>query len=662
MKYARSEVKIAGVAIPLAGIKTKGGWCVGEYPDLAALASLCKTTGLKLIQLLPINDSGSQSSPYSALSAFALHPLYLRVADLPEAALCPAVLKSLKAYAAKHGQDSRFSYMDAYRVKMDALRAVFDGSKATIIANPELPEFILSHPWVKTYAVYKRLKKINGDRSWRDWQGHRDATESAIAKLWNDPAMKEEHLFYVWLQVRSAQQCAASSRAVRDSGVTLLGDLPILMNDDSADVWSNRKYFTMHLRAGAPPDMFAHYGQNWGFPVYDWDRQAADDFSFWKTRVAEASAYYSAYRIDHVLGFFRIWAMSEFESDGYLGHFHPEISLKSEELRASGFSPERLRWLSLPHVRGPELRAALEKSGRAMSDLTISRNSAAEPLFERLGSEDLYLFTRVVRGTGDIEACGFPTILADFLKTAWRDRVLQPLEGNSFVPTWRHSDAYAWFSLSADEQGVLERLFRKQQAENETLWAERGKKLLAVLVGASDMLACAEDLGAVPDCVPAVLAELGIPGLKIPRWTRFWNKSGQPYESLADFRSASVCAVSVHDTSTVREWWEYEEGRVDFAAAYCPELSPVPEKLEAASAFTVLQALARCASSIFVAQMQDYLDISDTLRSADPREDRVNIPGTQTDSNWTWRMRPTLEELQVDKKWIKALTQIAGRT
>ncbi len=662
MKYSASKVKIAGVAIPLSGIRTKGSWCTGEYPDLVPLAALCAGSGLKLIQLLPINDSGGQSSPYSALSAFALHPLYIRVADLAEAAAFPAVSASLAAYAAKHQRDARFSYRDAYRVKMDALRAVFDGSKESITANPELQEFIAAHPWVKTYAVYKRLKKNNGDRSWRDWHSYRDPTATAIATLWNDPAMKEEHLFYVWMQLRCAGQCAAASTAIRDSGITLLGDLPILMNDDSADVWSNRQYFTMNLRAGAPPDMFSHYGQNWGFPVYNWEKQEADDFSFWKNRVAEASAYYSAYRIDHVLGFFRIWAMSEFESDGYLGHFHPEISIASEELRACGFTPERLRWLSLPHVRGSELRAALENSARVMSDLTISGESGTVPMFERLGSEDLYLFTSIVRGTLDIDARGFPGILADFLKHAWRDRVLQPLEGNSFVPTWRHSEAYAWASLSVDEQGRLERLFSEKQVKNGILWAERGKKLLAVLVGASDMLACAEDLGAVPDCVPAVLAELGIPGLKIPRWSRLWNKDGQPYESLSDFRQGSVCAVSVHDTSTLREWWEFEEGRNGFAAAYCPELRPVPEKLDAKTAFAMLRALARSASSIFVAQMQDYLDVSDTLRSVDPRDDRVNIPGTQTDINWTWRMRWSLEDLLADKNWVKAIAQIADRT
>ncbi len=662
MKYTAPAQKIAGVAIPLAGIKTKGSWCIGEYPDLVPLAALCNSAGIKLIQLLPINDSGGQSSPYSALSAFALHPLYLRVENLPEAAAFPEVVESLAAYSAKHAHDARFSYMDAYRVKMDALRTIFEGFKESIAAHPETNEFIASHPWVTTYSVYKRLKKINSDRSWRDWQSYRDPTDHTVSTLWNDPAMRPEHLFYVWTQVRCAQQCAAASRAVRDAGITLLGDLPILMNDDSADVWANRHYFSMELRAGAPPDMFSRYGQNWGFPVYDWDRQAADGYSFWKNRVAEASAYYSAYRIDHVLGFFRIWAMSEYESDGYLGHFHPEIAISAQELSACGFSQERLRWLSLPHVQGSELRSALEKSVRAMSDLTITRSEVAEPLFKRLGSEDLYLFAPVVRGTGDIDARGLPAALAEFLKSAWRDRVLQPLSGDSFVPTWRHSEASAWASLSKEEQESLDRLFKQKQAKNEILWAERGRRLLTVLLGASDMLACAEDLGAVPDCVPEVLAELGIPGLKIPRWTRFWNKNGQPYEPLADYRPASVCAVSVHDTSTLREWWNSEADRNDFSAAYCPELKTVPDKLDAKTSYAILRALARSASSIFVAQMQDYLDLSEMFRSADPREDRVNIPGTQTDSNWTWRMRPTLEDLSADAEWLRSVAQIAART
>ncbi len=166
------------------------------------------------------------------------------------------------------------------------------------------------------------------------------------------------------------------------------------------------------------------------------------------------------------------------------------------------------------------------------------------------------------------------------------------------------------------------------------------------------MMPCAEDLGAVPDCVPRVLEDLDIPGLRVPRWMRRWDEPGQPFKPLSEYSKLSACTPSVHDTSTLRGWWEREDGREAFAAAYCPALKPVPGLLEPATAAMVLRALAAAPSLLFVAQLQDVLDLSDDFRSPDPSTDRVNVPGIVDDFNWTWRMRPRLEELEADAPWI----------
>ncbi|MBU0954529.1 MAG: 4-alpha-glucanotransferase, partial [Spirochaetes bacterium] len=293
MKHTSAAKRSAGAAIPLSGIKIDGGWCVGEYPDLVPFADFCRAGGLDTVQVLPLNDSGRQSSPYAALSAFALHPLYLRVADIPEAAGYTEVLQELNDYAAACNGQAFFNYYEAYDRKMSALEAVYNGVADSVADDKAIRAFVAGHDWLRTYAVYKRLKKLNGDRSWRDWPSYSYPTKAAIDALWKDAKLQREHYFYVWLQYHCALQLQKAADALKAMQIGLLGDLPILMNDDSADVWAERQLFLMDLRAGAPPEGDADLGQNWGFPVYNWDSMAANGYTFWKQRIKEAAKYYS---------------------------------------------------------------------------------------------------------------------------------------------------------------------------------------------------------------------------------------------------------------------------------------------------------------------------------------------------------------------------------
>ncbi len=650
MKYSNPGARAFGVSAPLGSIKTAGGWRVGEYPDLVPFARLCSALGAGLVQILPVNDTGSQSSPYSALSAFALHPLYLRVRDLPEAAAAPEAVARLEAFAAEAEPGERFPYGACLGAKLAALRAVYDASRASIAKDKALAAFVAERPWVKTYAVFKRLKSSFGERAWPRWPEYRDPAKDDIEALWLEPAARDEQLFHAWTQMRAAEQFGAAARAVAGMGMTLLGDIPILMNEDSADVWSDRSFFDSSMRAGAPPDMYSSDGQNWGFPIYDWDAMERDGYSFWRARVAEADRYYSAYRIDHVLGFFRIWALGEREETGSLGRFVPGPVADRSELAAAGFSGERLRWLSEPHIGGDELRAAAGADAVRAEELAL----------ERIGGEDLYLFKRSVRGEADVSAMGLGGASAAFLKERWRDRALLPAGDGRFAPTWRYRESRAWGSLSDDERRSLDALLSEKAAAAERDWERRGRILLSMLKSASGMLPCAEDLGAVPDCVPRVLSELGIPGLRVPRWMRRWDEPGRPFKALEEYGALSACTPSVHDTSTLRGWWEFEDGREAFVAAYCPELSPAPERLGPETVPSVLRALAKGPSMLFVIQLQDALDASAAYRSADPRADRINVPGVVDDFNWTWRMGPAVEDLESETSWI-ALVRSACR-
>jgi len=635
-----------GTAIPLASIKTREGWRVGEFPDLVPFGAMCRKAGLTVLQLLPVNDTGGQSSPYFALSAFALHPLYLRVKDLPEAAKAPKALAALDAFAAKATLGERFPYDEAVAVKDKALRAVFNASEKAIMADAGLARFIDENPWVRPYALFKHLKEANGQKAWMDWPSARDPDAKGLAELWADKATAKERLYHAWVQMHCARQFAEAARTLASDGIVLLGDLPILMNVDSADVWADRRWFNLDMRAGAPPDMFSQLGQNWGFPTYNWQTLEQDGHAFWLNRIREADRYYSAFRIDHVLGFFRIWALHEREESGYLGRFIPGARISRAELHDYGFSDERIRWLSQPHIRGEQVRNAGGNLDKAASSL------------EQLGNEDLYLFGPDIHGEKDLRSLGLDGTTENYLLQAWRDRVLLPIQADHFVPTWRFRNASAWHSLSDQERGKLERLASGKQAEEQPIWEQHGRSLLAMLAKASAMLPCAEDLGAVPPCVPRVMAELGVPGLRIPRWTRDWDSPGQPYIALANYPELSVCTPSVHDTSTLRGWWENEGERQGFAAACCPEHQS-KERLDPQTARLVLATLATAASRLFVLQLQDLLDLDGKYRTDDPAKDRINVPGIVDGYNWTWRMGPDAETLLADVTWLAAVRSIA---
>ncbi len=690
MKFAHAGSRISGIVVPLSALRSHQSPACGEYPDLAILGNLAADWNFELVQLLPVNDSGYQSSPYSALSAFALHPIYLRVAELPEVACKEgiALVRAAAELAALHADDERFRYGPYLHAKLAILERVFRElaaprlglvlrSDTAQVSTESVPiqlaktgpdaetfaRWISAHPWVKAYAVFSELKRRNGGKPWWEWEAERDPSPQRIEELWLSPDLLAGTRFRAWLQWRAEEQFVHAARALHASGIDLMGDIPILINEDSAEVWARRSLFRLGLSAGAPPDMYAQLGQNWGFPIYDWDALAREGYGFWRERLAAASTFYTAYRIDHVLGFFRIWALSVCERTGYLGRFVPDAYITRDELAARGFSPERIRWLSEPHLRTEGL---IRASG---GDQTAAFESALCVL-DRIGDEELFLFKRTIRGERDIETlaevgqpgyggAGFPASLRDFLLASWRDRVLFEFEPERYAAAWRYREASAWSSLSTGEQEALEELFRSKRAEGERLWDEAGRKILGMLCASSDMLPCAEDLGSVPPCVPQALADLGILGLRVLRWTREWGKPGDPYVPLASYPELSVACPSVHDSSTLREWWEREADR-DAVWALVGGEGSAPPRLEPEVAACILGALARSASRIVAFPLQDLLALGRAFRSADPAAERINVPGSVNEWNWGWRLPATLEAIAADRTLAEATRGLAG--
>jgi 4-alpha-glucanotransferase len=659
------EQRLTGTVVPVGALRTKESLGVGEFPDLAEFARFCGQAGIGLIQLLPVNDTGYESSPYSALTAFALHPLYLRLGDLPEAAKTPGFTEKIKALGGQFEKEARFPYQRLLRAKMDLLRELYAAHEKDIALRAEgggpLAAWIGENPWVKEYAVYRRLKEANGEKSWKEWPAYRQPGPRDMEALWADGKLRGEHLFWAWLQEALDTQFSKAAAFIAEAGILLEGDLPILMNEDSCDVWAHPEYFHQDLSAGAPPDMYSPHGQNWGFPIYDWEAQAKDDYAWWRGRLKAAGKYYRAYRIDHVLGFFRIWASWRADNSAILGRYIPYIPLGKEDFADLGFDDSRIRWISRPHVPTGEVFQALsgirdEWGNQDSAAVSAQQERIFTRVLDRIGGEELWLFKEEIQGEKDIDALGFHPAVRDYLLWAWRNRLFLEYEKDRYAPLWFYRDSRAYASLSEDERNALEALLEKRREASERIWEAQGEKLLAVLIASSPMLPCAEDLGAVPPCVPKVLTKLKILGLRVVRWFRAWDKDGQPYTPFEDYPELSVCTPAVHDSSTLREWWEREADQ----EAFCGFIGvpSLPRIYNPGTAKILLKHIAEAASRFRVFQIQDLLHLSLQWYAPDPASERINVPGTANDFNWTYRLPATVEDLKKDEALIKAVQEL----
>ncbi len=683
MKFINMGKRTTGLAIPLLSIRTGQGPC-GEFPDLASLAGLARFWNMDIVQLLPVNDTGWQTSPYSALSAFALNPVYLRIGDIPEAeTMAASGVAKAKALAAEFSASAKVPYSRILEAKLGILEdlwaAVSSGQAGRKLIGT-IEAWADKNTWVKAYSCFVELKRRFDGKAWWEWPEYGDADEALVEKLWNSKEFSPGTRFRTWIQMRAAEQFASACAEARALGVDIMGDIPILMNADSADVWYRRHLFDTERSAGAPPDMYSRLGQNWGFPLYRWDAIEKDGFAFWKERLACADQFYTMYRIDHVLGFFRIWAIDKRENDGFLGHFVPEFSLSYPDLDALGFDTGRIRWLSRPHLP----QGAIED---AMSGLPWQlRGSLVERLFTRIDGEALYLFAPEVGGSADIarivgsclEAGPAANRCIDILGSWWRNRTLQEVAPGQFVATWEYKGTQAWASLSDYERSRLEALITLRKNESLALWEKTGRKILKVLAASVDMQACAEDLGAVPPCVPEVLGELGIPGLRVLRWHRDWDKEGSPYVPLQDYPEDSVACMSVHDSTNLRQWWEEEAdrpalwnsarealAREALARDVRQDMSQdvpkeAPAVLDPDAALFLMKAFATARSRCLVYPLQDLLAASTLYREANPADERINVPGTLSDANWLYRMKPRLEELEADEAFAARMAELSS--
>ena len=638
--------KGAGVAIPVFSLKSENSFGVGEFTDLHLLTDWAKKVGLKLIQILPINDTTATHSwldsyPYAAISAFALHPMYLNLEKVL-GEKNKQLLHELSVERQRLNNLDAVDYETVNKIKWRLLTEIFPSQKAATFSSVDYKSFFESNShWLVPYAAFCFLRDKYNTSDFNQWPEHniyKEKDVKALTKLKkNEDAISIHYFiqFHLHLQLKEATDYAHSQ------GVVVKGDIPIGIYRYGADAWQQPELYHIEMQAGAPPDDFAITGQNWGFPTYNWARMKQDGFAWWKQRFAQMSYYFDAFRIDHILGFFRIWSIPIESVEGIMGHFEPAIPIHVNEFNERGIWFDYLRY-TLPFINDKVLNDFFGNHQEMVCRIFLKYDGFGKYQFKPAYATQRKLEQYFSRQENNEHNRWLKQSLYNLLSNVILFEV-KDSDGTQFHFRFGVEATVSFQSLDPGTQRQLRELyihyfFQRQDA----FWKQEALQKLPALKRVTNMLVCGEDLGMVPSCVPDVMKQLGLLSLEIQRMpknpaSQFFHPNDAPY--------LSVVTPSTHDMSTIRGWWE--EDRAQTQQFYNRELGlpgDAPHFCEAEiNKAIVLQHLYSPAMwSIF--QLQDILGIDKTIRRENPHEERINVPAIPQ-YYWRYRMHLSLEQL-----------------
>jgi len=642
----------AGVAVPVFCLRSENSFGVGEFADLKPLADWGKAAGLKLIQLLPVNDTSAtgtwkDSYPYAAISAFALHPLYLNLAAVADAKNKP-LLKPLEPERQRLNALDAVDYEAVLKAKLGFLKKIFPSQKAATFRAPEYKKFFAENEhWLVPYAAFCFLRDQFGTADFNRWPEHKNFDADKIAALAKD---NDGIAFHFFLQYHLHLQLQDATAHAHAAGLVVKGDIAIGVYRHGADTWQSPELYHLDMQAGAPPDPFAAKGQNWGFPTYNWPRMAETGFAWWKRRFAQMGNYFDAFRIDHILGFFRIWSIPTHAVEGILGYFVPAIAIEPEEFSARGIHLEQER-LTQPFISDAVLQEIFgEEADSVRREFLLAAGTGNYSLKPEFTTQ-----RQVENHFAALEPSEWNAKLKAGLFDLISNVILLEVE-NKFHFRLAMEQTWSFKNLAPDTQAKLRDLyvdyfFRRQDA----FWMREAMQKLPALKRDTDMLICGEDLGMVPACVPEVMRDLGLLSLEIQRMPK---TPGAVFSRPADAPYLSVITPATHDMSTIRGWWEEDRGLTQ--KFFNAELGLAGEAPRAASP-EIVEAVVRqhLASPAMwgIFQLQDLLGMDAHLRRADVEAERINVPAI-SNFYWRYRLHLPLEKLQMAEEFNSRLSRL----
>ena len=660
--FALYNRKLAGTQVPVFSLRTRKSAGIGDFGDLKTMIDFVASTGQKVLQLLPINDTTithtwTDSYPYSCISVFAIHPQYADLHALPELKDAKARAEAEKTRAELNALD-KIDYEKVNDFKINYLRQIFNQEGEKMMKTAEYKAFFQdTELWLVPYAQYSYLRDKNGTADFNQWPDHQ-VWDEAERKALADPktAAYKNVAFFYFVQFVLDRQMQEAHEHAKAKGVILKGDIPIGVNRNGCDVWTEPKYFNLNGQAGAPPDDFSANGQNWGFPTYNWFEMLKDGCQWWNRRFQNMARYFDAYRIDHVLGFFRIWEIPVHSVHGLLGQFAPALAMSREEIESYGLHFQEDRF-TRPFITDWVLdRVFHERAGEVK-----------EKYLDRLDDER-YQMKPEVDTQRKVEA-----LFADVTneKELWlRDGLYALISDVLFVrdhtnpgvfhPRISAQLDFIYESLYDNDKAAFNRLYNDYfYRRNNQFWYQEAMKKLPKLVQATRMLVCAEDLGMVPDCVPWVMDELKILSLELQSMpkdpsVKFGHLSRNPYRS--------VCTISSHDMPTLRMWWDENIQRTqEYYNTMLYRQGSAPHPLPGWLASDIISRHLTSPSMLCILSIQDWLATDEALRLPDADAERINIPANPK-HYWRYRMHLNIEDLAADKRFVQSITEMISQS
>jgi len=655
VRIQNNSWKGAGVGLPVFSIRTKNSFGVGDFVDIKLLVDWASKVGLKLIQVLPLNDTiGTHTDedvlPYAAISAFALNPLFLNLSAIGKLPDFHPLQKKYKSTQTQLNELELIGFMDVITYKLQYSKELFLLQKEKFLENKDFQKFYNNNRyWLFPYAAYCVLRDQFGTSDYRQWKEFAIYNEEKITEFSKEsqPHYDDIVLNY-FIQYHLHLQLSEAAIYAHKNNVVLKGDIPIGVNRNSVDTWVNPELFNMNMQAGAPPDMFSVKGQNWELPTYNWEKIERTDFDWWKKRFAQMSNYFDTFRIDHILGFFRIWEIPTYQVEGIMGHLNPSTPIHVNEFAEKGLWFDYNRFCK-PYITDSilwdlfgEESAWVKANCLQIEDGWVLR---LKPAFQsQVTVEKLYQDKKI---TERVKWGLFDTIsnVLFFELEGSNGQQFYPRFGMESLSTFQHLDNYTKDRL---RELYVDYFYRRQDAN----WYQSGMEKLPALKRSTNMLICGEDLGMMTPCVTSVMNELGILSLEVQRAPKtnkleFFHPSKAPY--------LSVVTPSTHDMSTIRGWWEEDRGVTQrFYNSQLGHWGEAPYFCEWWICRDILLQHLYSPAMWSIFQMQDLMSISDKIRRSNPHDERINVPSNSM-SSWRYRVHINMEDLLKETEFNEEL-------
>lgn len=666
----------AGSVAPLSFLRTESSLGIGNFADLKTYILLAVQRGETLVQLLPINDSGSHYLwPYSAISSFAVNPVYLSIPDIMEqyqaqlSTQAQQQISELIQVAKQEESNAFINYKNVREKIFKILHLVFREIYAHV--QTECNSFKNQYPWVWDFALFSVISDQNHGAAWYEWSDKdlREYQEETLQKFYDQNRFDVD--FYIFYQKIALQQLQNIREFANQNHVFIKGDIPILVARNSADVWGKRELFLLDYAAGAPPDMFTSGGQEWGSPPLNLDHP--DAIAYFLTRFQFAQTYMDMVRIDHVLGIFRlmIWNINK-GNIATQGFFYPQrdshqsTAISREEWYQIGINPDHYLTKTGMITDVSHLGNLSEKCVEwGLAKWIRNRNQIAwinqkETPHNTINVEDWHLYQDNLTDNEDrlrqfFQKNGLTS--DEIIMILQERRRLQNMlisymdDPNQFCMSVYGRETWHYLNLNEEQKNQLHRLLKEKESLQYSFWEIHGKNILKKLQNETTLFLCAEDLGLIDPYVSRVLAELGIPGINIIRWSSSFQKEEQ--------RRLAILTLSTHDTSTFNQWWQEpstdRETQKRFLNQYLgQETEYIPQNLSKEQLQTIFLKLYEASSLVVI---QPFWEILSVFYSES--EKRINTPGFGETENWCNRMEQKLEmyieEKNISDRFRKAI-------